>query len=49
MLFGLKNAPTTFMNMINNVLSKFLDKFVLVFSDNNLVYSKKEAEDEDHL
>ena len=47
--FGLTNAPATFMNMMNNVLSKFLDKFVLVFIDDILVYSKSEAEHEGHL
>ena len=31
MEFGLINSPATFMNMMNNVLSIFLDKFVLVF------------------
>ena len=49
MLFGLTNSPATFMNMVNNVLSKFLDKFVLVFIDDILVYSKNEVEHEDHL
>ena len=47
--FGLTNAPATFMNMVNNVLSKCLDKFVLVFIDDNLIYSRNEKEHEEHL
>ncbi len=40
MLFGLTNAPATFQSLINNTLREQLDKTVLVYLDNILVYTK---------
>jgi hypothetical protein len=47
--FGLTNTPTTFMCLMNNIFSEYLDKFVLVFIDDILVYSKIEEEHEEHV
>jgi hypothetical protein len=47
--FGLTNAPATFMCLMNNVIGKFLDKFVLVFIDDTIIYSKNREEHEEHL
>ena len=44
MLFGLTNAPVDFMCTMNNIFSKYLDKFVLVFIDDILYYSKSKYE-----
>ena len=47
--FSLTNAPATLICLMNNVFSKYLDKFDLVFLDDILVYSKNEEEHEEHL
>jgi hypothetical protein len=47
--FGLTNAPVAFMFLVNNVLNKSLDKFVLVFIDDILIYSKNREEHEEHI
>ncbi|WVZ51777.1 hypothetical protein U9M48_002888 [Paspalum notatum var. saurae] len=49
MSFGLTNTPAFFMYMMNSVFMNELDKFVVVFIDDILVYSKNEVEHEEHL
>ncbi|TYK26797.1 pol protein [Cucumis melo var. makuwa] len=49
MSFGLTNAPVVFMNLMNRVFREFLGTFVIVFIDDILIYSKTEAEHEEHL
>src|SRR6187551_1985898 len=47
--FGLTNAPAYFMNMMNKVFMEELDKFVVVFIDDILIYSETAKEHEEHL
>jgi hypothetical protein len=49
MSFGLTNVPTFFMNLMNNVFMDYLDKFVVVFIDDILIYSQSQEEHVDHL
>jgi hypothetical protein len=49
MSFGLTNAPTHFMYLVNSIFMEELDKFVVVFIDDILVFSKSKREHEEHL
>lgn len=49
MSFGLTNAPTAFMDLINRVLKAYLDMFVIVFNDDILIYSRNKEDHANHL
>nr|GEY35861.1 putative reverse transcriptase domain-containing protein [Tanacetum cinerariifolium] len=49
MLFGLTNTPTVFMDLMNRVCKPYLDKFVIVFIDDIIIYSKNKEDHEEHL
>jgi hypothetical protein len=49
MSFGLTNALAYFMNLMNKVFVEYLDRFVIVFIDDILIYSKSDSDHEEHL
>jgi hypothetical protein len=49
MSFGLTNVPAYFMYLMNKVFMEYVDKFIVVFINDILVYSRSELEHEDHL
>ena len=49
MPFGLTNAPAAFMDLMNRVFQPYLDRFVVVFIDDILVYSETEVKHDEHL
>jgi hypothetical protein len=49
MSFGLTNAPAYFMYLMNKVFIEYLDKFVVVFINDILIFSKNEEDHDEHL
>ncbi|GJX96324.1 putative reverse transcriptase domain-containing protein [Tanacetum coccineum] len=49
MPFGLTNAPAVLMDLMNRVCKPYLDKFVIMFIDDILIYSRDKKEHEEHL
>jgi hypothetical protein len=49
MSFGLTNAPAYFMNLMNKVFMEYLDRFIVVFIDGIVIYSKSDSDHEEHL
>ena len=49
MSFSITNAPAAFMDLMNRVFREYLDSFVIVFIDDNLIYYKTKEEHEQHL
>lgn len=47
--FGLTDAPVIFMDLMNRVFQEFIDRFVIVFIDDILIYSKSKIEHSEHL